>query len=470
MNLQTELIRAGIVSAIYLVLFAAAEVWRAFGKPQTETTRKFVHFGSGAVCLSFSYLFSSHWTVLGLGLLFVLIMVISKKMGLLKSVHGVKRQSGGSYYYPAAVYLSFLIASSSGKPQFYIIAILVLALSDSFAALIGGQYGLKLYKVEEDHKSLEGSVVFFFSTFIIVLLGLLLLSTTGRAESILIALYIALLITALEAISLNGADNLFIPLGTLVVLLRVEEASVPGLLVRICVILIMFLLVYCVVRYTKVIGFTGIVGITLTGYAAWMLVRYDWAIPIVTSLLIYGFTDLFIEKNRENKERYRIRTVFYIAFVSFIWIIAAAFTKLPSEIFYIPFVVNLSAHLGILWHRKALIDPDGYTLPFPKWIRNAHIITRSILLVVPLSIVPVVLNARLNPYTTIVLAIIGTLAVEIIYWRFESHNRGKLTDIQFLKFTSMIILIVSILLCIPGLKIYFPQIFSVEFWHENSIF
>jgi phytol kinase len=397
-------------------------------------------------------------------------MIISKKTGLLKSVHDVKRQSGGSYYYPAAVYLSFLIAGSSSKPQFYIIAILVLALSDSFAALIGGQYGVKLYKVEEDHKSLEGSVAFFFSTFIIVLIGLLLLSTTGRAESILIAVYIALLITALEAISLTGADNLFIPLGTLVVLLRVEDASVPGLLVRIGVILIMFLLVYCVVRYTKVIGFTGIIGITLTGYTAWMLVGYEWAIPIVTSLLLYGFTDLFIEKNSENKEQYRIRTVFYIAFVSFIWIIAAAYTKLPLEIFYVPFIVNLSAHLGILWHRKALIDPDGYTLPFPKLIRNAHMVTRSIILVVLLSIVNMVLNSRLNPYSTIILAIIGTLAVEMIYWRFESFNRGKLTDIQFLKFTTMVILIVSIFLCIPGLMVYFPKIFTIEFWHASSIF
>jgi phytol kinase len=397
-------------------------------------------------------------------------MVISKKTGLLKSVHDVKRRSGGSIYYPIAVYLSFLIAVTSGKPQFYLIAILVLALSDSFAALIGGQYGLKLYKVEEDHKSLEGSVVFFFSTFIIVLVGLLLLSSTGRAESILIAVYIALLITAFEAISLNGADNLFIPLGTLVVLLRVEQASIPELLVRIGVVLLMFLLVYCVVHYTKVIGLTGIIGITLTGYAAWMLVGYDWAIPIVISLLLYGMTDLFIEKHHIHKELYRIRTVFYITIVSLIWIIAASFTKLPSEIFYVPFVINLTAHLGILWHRKSLIDPDGYTLPFPKWIRNAHVITRAIVLVFLLVIVNVYLNSHLNPYATVLMAIIGTLVIELIYWRFESFNRGKLTDIQFLKFTSMVILVVSVLLCIPGLMVYFPQIFSAEFWHENSIF
>jgi dolichol kinase/uncharacterized membrane protein SirB2 len=470
MTIQTELIRAGIISGIYLIIFTIAELWRAFGKPQTETTRKFVHFGSGAVCLSFSYFFSSHWTIMALGVLFVAIMMITKKTGLLKSVHDVKRRSGGSIYYPIAVYFSFLIANTSGKPQFYLIAILVLALSDSFAALIGGQYGLKLYKVEEDHKSLEGSVVFFLSTFIIVLVGLLLLSTTGRAESILIAVYIALLVTAFEAISLNGADNLFIPLGTLVVLLRIENASVPGLLVRIGVIILMFVLVCSIVRYTKVIGLSGIIGITLTGYAAWMLVGYDWAIPIVTGLLLYGLTDLFIEKKRVNEEHYRIRTVFYIAFVSFIWIIAAAFTKLPSEIFYVPFIVNLSAHLGILWHRKALIDPDGYTLPLPKWIRNARVITRALFLVLILTFINILLNSHLNPYTTIVMALVGTLVIEMIYWRFESLNRGKLTDIQFLKFTSMAILIVSIFLCIPGLLTYFPEIFSAEFWYENTLF
>jgi dolichol kinase len=100
MNLQIELLRAGIISVIYILIFIAAEMWHAFGKHQTETTRKFGHFASGAV------------------------------------------------------YLSFLISINSGRPQFYLIAILVLALSDSLAALIGGQYGLKLYKVEEDHKSI----------------------------------------------------------------------------------------------------------------------------------------------------------------------------------------------------------------------------------------------------------------------------------------------------------------------------
>jgi hypothetical protein len=87
-----------------------------------------------------------------------------------------------------------------------------------------------------------------------------------------------------------------------------------------------------------------------------------------------------------------------------------------------------------------------------------------------MSIVNIVLNPKLNPYETIGVAIIGTLLIEVIYWWFESFNRGKLTDIQFLKFTSMLILIVSTVLCIPGLMIYFPQIFSIEFWHENSIF
>jgi dolichol kinase len=459
MNIHTELINAGIISGIYLLIFMSAELWQAIGKPKTETTRKFVHFAAGAVCLSFAYLFTSHMTILGLGVLFLIVMMITKKFGLLKSVHDVKRRTGGSIYYPIAVYFSFLIAHNAGKPEFYLIAILVLALSDSLAALIGGRYGLKLYKVEEDHKSLEGSVVFFFSTFLIVLLGLLLLSDIGRTESILIAAYVALMVTAFEAISLNGADNLFIPIGTLVVLLNVTNESVLGLLIRIGIIALIFLIVFCIVRYTKVIGLSGIIGIALMGYAAWMLVGYDWVFPVIVSLLLYGLTDLFIETSANNNELYRIRTVFYVALVSFIWILTASYTKLPKEIFFVPFVINLSAHLGILWHRKARLDPNGYYIPFPQWIRNPHIITRSTILVMVLTLANLIVNSHLNVAATLTLALIGTIVTEIIYWQFESRYRGKFTDIQFLKVTSLIILVISTLICIPAIMIYFPEFF-----------
>jgi hypothetical protein len=228
--------------------------------------------------------------------------------------------------------------------------------------------------------------------------------------------------------------------------------------------------VFCIVRYSKVIGLSGIIGIALTGYAAWMLVGYDWVFPVILSLLFYGLTDLFIETSANNKELYRIRTVFYVALVSFIWILTASYSKLPKEIFFIPFVINLSAHLGILWHRKARLDPDGYYLPFPRWIRNPRIVTRSTILVLALTATNFLINSHLNSTATLVLALIGTIIIELIYWKVESRYRGKLTDIQFLKITSLIIMIVSTLITIPAVMIYFPDFFSIDYWNENSLF
>jgi hypothetical protein len=143
---------------------------------------------------------------------------------------------------------------------------------------------------------------------------------------------------------------------------------------------------------------------------------------------------------------------------------------LPKEIFFIPFVINLSAHLGILWHRKARLDPDGYYLPFPRWIRNPRIVTRSTILVLALTATNFLINSHLNSTATLVLALIGTIIIELIYWKVESRYRGKLTDIQFLKITSLIIMIVSTLITIPAVMIYFPDFFSIDYWNENSLF
>jgi phytol kinase len=117
----------------------------------------------------------------------------------------------GEIYFPVAVGLVFLL--SAGDPITFCIPMLILALADAGAALIGQRYGTLRYAAGDGEKSLEGSAAFLIIAFLSTQIPLLLFTSTGRAESLIIAVTLALLVMLLEAVAWRGLDNLFIPLG-----------------------------------------------------------------------------------------------------------------------------------------------------------------------------------------------------------------------------------------------------------------
>lgn len=438
MSMHGEMLPAMIVGAAYVVVFTIAEVWRRMGSPAPETTRKFVHFASGAICLSFSYVFASHWTVLALTVTFVAVMVVTDVTGTLRSVHGVSRTSRGGIYYPVAVYLTYLIAAVEEKPSYYLIAILVLAVSDSLAALVGGRYGFKLYKVEDEHKSLEGSIIFFTATFLIVHLGLLLLTGTARPNSVLLAVYIALLVTAFESISLGGADNLFIPVGTIAVLQQAAHRTVPELALRIGSVMALFALVFWVARFTRKLGLSAIIGIALTGYGAWMLAGYQWVFPILIGVALFSWLDMFLEDRRLLAGEIRIRPVFFVLVVSFVWVLAAGFLERYAHTFFVPYAVNLAGNLGILWHRRSRKGDYRAQMPLPVWLRHANLPLRALLLTLAFIPLTVATTEQLSMWFSLLSGWIGIVLIESVYWFVESRKRGAWEDLRFIKFTTLV--------------------------------
>src|SRR4051794_33728384 len=157
-----ESVRAVLVSAAFLLLFAAAEGWRRRSGPPVEWTRKLVHLVGGLLAAVFPWLFGSAWTVVLLSGAFTAVLALSLSFRLLGSVHDVERRSDGAIYYPIAIGLLFLI--SRNAPVLYLISILTLVVSDALAAVLGSTYGRWFYRVESDRRSIEGSVVFFLAT------------------------------------------------------------------------------------------------------------------------------------------------------------------------------------------------------------------------------------------------------------------------------------------------------------------
>ncbi|HYF03199.1 MAG TPA: hypothetical protein VEC36_07475 [Patescibacteria group bacterium] len=410
---MNDLFPALIVGGLYGAIFIIAELWRIYGTPSPEATRKFVHLSGGIVSLSFSYVFTSHWTVLLLGVLFIGIIWGTKKVGLLPSIHGVERKSQGQIYYPVAIYLTFLLCNLLQKPHFYLISVSVLAVADTLAALIGVRYGTKKYRVEDEKKSIEGSVIFFLATFIIVHLGLLLLGDLGRVESVVAAFVIASLVTIFEAVSLGGADNLFIPFGTLLLLQKFTPNPADEMFRQLAILTGIFILICVIAQNTRKLSLSGAVGVAMLSYAAWALVDYRWFLPIITGYLLFNYTNLVIETPHTKQSKFRIRAVFYTAIIPLIWVFVANFFyfKGRAHHFLVPYIVSLAASISIYWERRSRLE-NITTAVF----KNLNFALRAILLTALYVPVQIALESKLPPVQSLVACFAGIILSDRTYW------------------------------------------------------
>jgi len=367
---KSDIFNGLVISMIFLVIFAIAEIWRKAGSAEAEYTRKFVHLSSGVVCLSFGWVFHSHWTVLILCLLFISIIVVTQKMHWLNSVHGVERQSRGGIYFPLSIYLTFLIASLGQRPDFYFIAILTLAVSDSLAAVVGTSYGKKFYDVEDHQRTLEGTVVFFLITFIIVHLCLLFLTDLSRLETVLSALYIAMLVTAFESISLGGSDNFYIPIGTIAILLKFTVQGEPEMIKQISVMLATFVIVYFLLK-KKNVKVSGITGLALICYGAYALIDFSWAYLILLTIVVYSLSSIPAEY---VDSKHGIRNIFYLSINAFFWVLVANYSGLEYSHFFLPFAISVTSIMSVLINYQLYLNaqekmPLSLLLPVNKFFR-----------------------------------------------------------------------------------------------------
>jgi dolichol kinase len=350
-----EIFRGAAVGAVFLLLFAAAELWRRRGSPEPEWTRKFVHVGGGFVSLSLPWVVRSHWTVLVLGILLAGLLLLTRRFGLLESVHGVSRKSQGGVYFPIAVYIVFLLASD--QPAFYLISVLALVVSDALAALIGTTYGRIRYRVEGGRRTIEGSAVFFLATFLTVHLPLLLMTEIDRTVSVLVAVQIALLVAILEAISVEGNDNLIVPIGTYLLLLRFTPQPPQTLLLQLGMQLVilgmLFLLVW---RYRMLTG-AGTLAASLFFFAAWSFGGAGWLAAPIAALAIFALVIRFaVAFDRGPSSRFQVLAVFYATLVpSGVLLLHSVFTaRYPlllaasGEPLYALYAGSLAANLVLL--------------------------------------------------------------------------------------------------------------------------
>jgi phytol kinase len=164
-----------------------------------ETTRRIAHV---LACL---YAIASHavlplWLFVLACSLFVLALVLSRRMKVLTSVHTTRRASLGEVYLPVGIVIAALAGALAGAPSsqtaVFLATILILALADVAAGVTGD-----LLRAES--KTRLGSLAFFAVSILIV-------QACGFGP--LLSLAVAVVATLVERVSSRGTDNLTVPL------------------------------------------------------------------------------------------------------------------------------------------------------------------------------------------------------------------------------------------------------------------
>ena len=273
---------AVLLAAGFLSLIGAAELWRVLGSPSPEATRKLTHLGAGVGCIALPFLVHSPWVVLVLAAGMTTLFALGARFGFLPALHRVDRRTRGSEYYPVAVFLLFLMARD--RPAIYVSAVLVLAVADAFAAIIGMRYGRLRYEVEDGAKSVEGSVTFLLIAFLAIHLPLLLMTDLDRAHAVLSALLIAALVTMFEAISLSGADNLFVPIAVAIGLDKITSKPLAEAIYQNLSLAAIALVCALVARRARWFNTGATLVLILYTFGAWALGSWLWALPMLMAL------------------------------------------------------------------------------------------------------------------------------------------------------------------------------------------
>ncbi len=176
-----------------------------------ELVRKAIHLSSSAIPLLYWFMFEQDFMLKGVILLAAGFLLaeylrfhVPKGRKIFENVFGSALRNhehmqltGATYVFTGSVVCIFLFPKEIAVPS-----LLILSLSDTFAALVGIPFGKHPFLA----KSLEGSTAFFMVTLLILSIFL--------PENIVINLIVALVLTVVEAFPMNLDDNFVIPISS----------------------------------------------------------------------------------------------------------------------------------------------------------------------------------------------------------------------------------------------------------------
>jgi phytol kinase len=183
-------------------------------------TRKLVHVLIGCWVIPAMWGFDTPWVAAILPFVALIGNTISFFTGLVSSIElKHDKPNYGTILYPFSFVIILLVFFPGKAPlgdYWYagMLGILLMTFGDTAAGVYGRKYGKGKYTIVDETRTVEGSMAMLITSFIVSWL-VFMVANTGFgfwAEAIL-ALFVAMLVTALEAISIRGWDNFLVPIG-----------------------------------------------------------------------------------------------------------------------------------------------------------------------------------------------------------------------------------------------------------------
>jgi phytol kinase len=195
---------AAVIVSTFGILVLAEYLSRA-KQIHAELTRKLVHVAVGTF-VAFWPFFMGWRTIQLLSLAFLVVIGLSIKFNIFRSIHAVQRNIIGELLF--AIVIGVLAVICTDK-WIFMVAMLHLSLADGLAAVVGLGWGeTNSYKVLGKVKSIAGTLTFAIVSFVVI--GVYY----AHAGSISFAtvLWLPLVAAASENIAVHGTDNLVTPL------------------------------------------------------------------------------------------------------------------------------------------------------------------------------------------------------------------------------------------------------------------
>ena len=191
---------------LLLTLFFMMDYVKKWFSLESEDSRKIVHVSSLLTVCTWPF-FLENYGIYIICILFILINIYTKKAGMFKAVHTVRRATIGAEILPVGIMISTFFFLPENRTSF-IYGILIVCFSDLMAELIGKKLKFYEYKIFGQKKSLGGSIAFFISTFLITSGMLVFLEIDIIISHVMI---ISILLCLVEAVHTFGLDNFTLP-------------------------------------------------------------------------------------------------------------------------------------------------------------------------------------------------------------------------------------------------------------------
>ena len=220
--MYNSLIQMVIPTVLLLLAMGALSRIGNGGRVARELKRKALHISVGLIALSFPlFLNTPSKIIAALGLAIAWFVAVRRNANLRRRfgtvLHDVRRESLGEIYF--ALSIAGLLLLTQDQPILFVIPILILALADALAAIVGKVFPMGPLAGIAEGKTTAGCTTFFLVAFFVSFWCLESFAHLPVEQALLVATGLALTTCWAEAVSRRGADNLVVPAMAYVTLL-----------------------------------------------------------------------------------------------------------------------------------------------------------------------------------------------------------------------------------------------------------